>query len=97
MKFNTGVGVLLVGVSLMGCAGLNSEYVHRDGWRPGTVKRVGNDREMIERVSPTCANASQGNAYVMIQYTGNSHLRWRSFPLPEGVSVKEGNKVDLNV
>ena len=34
---------------------------------------------------------------VLLRYTGNSHLRWRAFPLPPGVDVKEGDRVLLDV
>jgi hypothetical protein len=96
MKFQK-TSLLLASLLLAGCASLNAEYGHKDGWRPGTVKRVGDDQEMRERLSSTCANTPKSKSFALIQYTGNSHLRWRAFPVPEGVTVAEGDKVDLNV
>jgi hypothetical protein len=90
-------GVLLAGALLAGCAGLETGYVHRDGVRPGTVTAVGNDREMLDRLSDTCVAAKKTGTYALIRYTGNSHLRWRAFPVPEGMEARVGDKVSLDV
>jgi hypothetical protein len=97
MKTGTAWGVLCAGVLLAGCAGTGVGYVHKDGWRPGTVTGIGNDREILVRLSDTCVDAAQASTYALIRYTGNSHLRWRAFPVPDGMSVRVGDKVDLNV
>lgn len=97
MKIVAGWGALLVGAALAGCAGLDTEYGHRDGSRPGTVTRVGNDPELLERLSATCRDAATSGTFAMIRYTGNSHLRWRAFPVPEGMAVKVDDKVSLDV
>lgn len=97
MKINGVFGMLLAGVVLSGCAGLKSGYVHRDGERPGTVTAVGNDREILDRLSDTCPQMEKTGTFALIRYTGNSHLRWRAFPLPAGVDVKVGDKVALDV
>lgn len=90
-------GILLAGALLAGCAGLDAGYVHRDGSRPGTVTEIGNGQDIVERLSKTCPPAEQGSPYALIRYTGNSHLRWRAFPIPEGMALKVGDSVDLDV
>lgn len=97
MNIGAGLGVLLVGVALTGCAGLSSEYGHRDGWRPGTVTRIGNDPEILEQRSNTCPRTAESKAYALIRYTGNSHLRWLAFPVTEGMDIKAGDKVNLDI
>lgn len=97
MNISMGLGVLLASATLVGCANLGAEYGHRDGSRPGTVTQVGNAPELPERLSTTCRGATKSGAYAMIRYTGNSHLRWRSFPVPEGMEVKVGDPVSLDV
>ena len=57
MKTGTAWGVLCAGVLLAGCAGTGVGYVHKDGWRPGTVTGIGNDREILVRLSDTCVHA----------------------------------------
>ncbi len=98
MKTGTAwIVVLCAGGLLAGCAGTGAGYVHRDGWRPGTVTEIGNDREILARLSDTCANAAEAPTYALIRYTGNSHLRWRAFPVPEGMDVRVGDTVSLDV
>jgi hypothetical protein len=97
MKINTALSTLLAIVTMTGCATLEMDYTHQDGWRPGTVTNVGSGQEMLERLSNTCSKSEKSNYYAMIRYTGNSHLRWRSFPIPEGIVVKADDQVDLNV
>lgn len=90
-------GILFAGILLAGCAGLDAGYVHQDGSRPGTVTEVGDGGKIVERLSNTCPPAEQGRSYALIRYTGNSHLRWRAFPIPAGMDVKVGDSVDLDV
>jgi len=97
MIIGTGLGVLLASAALNGCAGLGAEYGHRDGSRPGTVTKVGNYPEWLERLSRTCRGAAKSGTFAMIRYTGNSHLRWQAFPVPDGMGVKVGDKVSLDV
>lgn len=97
MNIAAGFGVLFASAVLGGCASLGPEYVHRDGWRPGTVTEVGSGREIVERLSNTCVPGATDSAYALIRYTGNSHLRWRAFPIPEGRDVRVGDKVSLDV
>lgn len=97
MNISARWGGVLAGALLAGCAGLDAGYVHRDGSRPATVTEIGNSREIVERLSNTCPPAEQGKPYALIRYTGNSHLRWRAFPITAGVDVKVGDSVDLDV
>lgn len=97
MNIAAGFGVLFASAVLGGCASLGPEYVHRDGWRPGTVTEVGSGRAIVERLSNTCAPAEPGSVYALIRYTGNSHLRWRAFPVPEDMEARVGDKVSLDV
>jgi hypothetical protein len=99
MKVGMGfeLGVLLVSASLAGCANLDFEYGHKDGWRPGTITKIGNDSELRERLANTCSGVVGSKTYALIRYTGNSHLRWGSFPVSDGMDIKVGDKVTLNV
>ncbi len=97
MKVGVGFGVLFASAALAGCAGIGPEYVHKDGWRPGTITRIGNDPEILERLSNTCPRTAENKAYALIRYTGNSHLRRLAFPVPEGMDIKAGDKVNLDV
>ncbi|GAB1394563.1 hypothetical protein MASR1M60_27270 [Rhodocyclaceae bacterium] len=97
MNISTGLGVLLVGAALAGCANFGAEYGYKDGSRPGTVTKVGNDPALRERLSSTCRDGAGSGSFAMIRYTGNSHLRWLSFPVPDGMEVKVDDKVLLDV
>lgn len=87
-------GVLLL-TWLAGCTTL--PYGHKDGERPATVIEIGRTAELIARRSDTCPTAHGDEVLVLLRYTGNSNLRWRAFPLPPGVDVKEGDRVLLDV
>jgi len=97
MSIGKGWGMWLACAALAGCANFGAEYGHRDGSRPGTVTKVGNDAELRERLSGTCRDAAGSGSFAMIRYTGNSHLRWLAFPVPDGMEVKIDDKVSLDV
>lgn len=99
-----GAAAVLAMVSLSGCAEFLAAREQRaQGWRDARVVQVDtgasivrdSDRDCRMAVAPD--EAAKGR-YVVYQYMGVSNSRWyRIAPLPDGVPLKVGDLVRVNI
>jgi hypothetical protein len=92
------IQVIAASTLLAGCAGVTYEpgYMHKDGWRPGTVESIGSGAEYLEKLSDSCAGRTGDKVYAKVKYS-DSHLRWRSYPLKPDSSLKAGDRVLISI
>jgi hypothetical protein len=93
------LSVAAISILVSGCAGLVYEggYAHKDGWRPGTIISIGNAPEYLEKLADACSSSKNGGTYAMVRYTGNSHLRWRAYPLVPNSTLRVDDRVHINI
>lgn len=98
MAIRKAVSMFAVSAALAGCAGVTYEpgFMHRDGWRAGTVESIGSGAEYLERLSGSCSGRTQDKAYAKVKYS-DPHLRWRSYPLKPDASLRAGDPVLISI
>lgn len=98
MAIRKTLSVLVISAALAGCAGITYEpgYMHKDGWRSGTVESIGSGPEYLEKLAESCSGRTQDKTYAKVKYS-DSHLRWRSYPLKPDSTLRAGDPVLISI
>lgn len=99
MRYTSFASLLALGILVTGCASIPPENskAYAEGWRPGTVVSIGSGKEYQERLAAPCAGQNDAARYALVRYTGNSHLRWRAYPLEASTDLAAGSHVRINI
>lgn len=91
--------LLALGAVTAGCASFAREdnQAYSDGWRPGTVTSIGSGPEYLDKLAAPCADKKDATRFAMVRYTGNSHLRWRAYPVQADSDLAVGSRVRINI
>lgn len=84
-------------MALAGCAVFNQDAVdrHQDGWKPGTVKRIGPADQLGEHLKHDCRGdgAATGDVFALVSYPHGKTWHYAIAPVAANSPVAVGQEV----